>query len=100
VVNDAYPVAPYGPWIANDSLSKWIGPNADQDVNSAIGGDYTYRTTFDLTGFNPAGARITGLWSADDTGLEILLNGVSMGVFGNPTYTGFAPFSLNSGFVT
>jgi hypothetical protein len=40
-----------GPWVANTDRSKWIAPL----VNSveAAGGDYAYRTTFDLRAMTP-----------------------------------------------
>ena len=41
------------------------------------GGEYVYRTTFDLTGFDPTTAMISGIWSADDRGIDILINGTS-----------------------
>ena len=43
------------------------------------GGDYVYRTTFDLTGFDPNSAVLTGQWAVDDTGV-LKLNGDSTGV--------------------
>ena len=50
-----YPVAPY--YLGDDALSAWIGPHNDHQRNSPPG-DYTFRTTFDLTGFNPSTARL------------------------------------------
>jgi hypothetical protein len=42
-------------------------------------GAYDYRTTFNLAGFNPSTASITGQWSTDNEGVEILINGVATG---------------------
>ncbi len=39
-------------------------------------GSHTYRTTFDLTGFDPATAVIAGCWTADNEGFNILINSV------------------------
>ena len=89
-----YPVV--GAWIGDDSISAWIGPNNDPSVS---GPDilYTYRTTFDLSGFDPAMASLTGQWSADNWGSDILLNGLSTG----NTAVGFnlwSSFTILSGF--
>jgi len=69
-VEDAIP----GAWVPNSSTSQWIGP--DFDTAASAGGDYSYETTFDLTGFYPATAEISGVWATDNAGLDILLNGV------------------------
>src|SRR3990172_8691257 len=62
VVNDGWPLWPDGPWLPNSSDSKWISHRPD--VDSIIGGGtYIYRTTFDLTGFDPYTAIISGLWA-------------------------------------
>jgi hypothetical protein len=92
---------PIPPYIPDDSLSAWIGPNNDPSVDGP-GGLYDYKTTFDLTGFDPATASISGGWSSDNDGVAILLNGVNTG---NPPTSfiqfaiGFAPFSISTGFV-
>jgi hypothetical protein len=92
-----YPIPPY---IGDDSSSAWIGPNNDSEVNGPVG-SYDYRTTFSLAGLNPATALITGGWSSDNNGLQILINGVDTG---NPGTSfsqfsiGFASFSISSGF--
>ena len=39
----------------------------------------TFRTTFDLTGFDHTTAMINGLWGTDNEGLDILINGISTG---------------------
>ena len=84
-----------GPWVANSPSARWISPRFDS--SGAAGGNYTYRTTFDLTGLDPAFARITGEWATDDTGLDILLNGASLGI-GNPNGFGtFTPFTIPQG---
>ncbi len=88
---------PIGPWLGDDSLSAWIGPASDGSLNGPAG-NYDYQTTFDLTGFDPATASITGQWSMDDAGVDILINGVSI----SPTssdFTSWTSFSVNSNFV-
>ena len=95
-----FPVFPFGPYIADNSTSAWIGPSSDSDLNGPEG-DYVYRATFDLTGFDPATAVITGGWSSDDGGLDILINGSSLGFATADTQfsIGFSFFSVTSGFV-
>lgn len=91
---------PIGPYIGDNSTSAWIGPNNDDDVNGP-GGAYVYRTTFDLTGLDPTTAVIAGGWSTDNNGLDILINGSSLGftTSGSQFSIGFSPFSVASGFV-
>ncbi len=92
-----YPVGTH--WFAGDTRSTWIGPNNNYFL---IGprGYYTYRTTFDLTGFNLATTKITGGWSTDNGGTDILINGIRLGYTTLPLqYGGFSPFTITSGFV-
>ena len=46
---DDFPIPPY---LGDNTTSAWIGPNNAHDLTSPAG-PYDYRTTFDLTGFNP-----------------------------------------------
>src|SRR5438045_7730593 len=66
-----------GPWMPNNSLSKWVGPLPD--TGGAAGGTYIYRLTFDLTGLDYNTARIAGKWTSDNQGVDILINGQSTG---------------------
>jgi len=98
---DAFTLAPgfpVGPWIAEGPASRWIAPRPQQGIGNQEG-DYIYRTTFDLTGFDPAKAVITGKWAVDNSGVDILINGVSLGIFNNTGFGGFADFTIDSGFV-
>jgi len=91
----AFPIVS-GPWLANSPTSKWIAPQFN--TSGAPGGVYDYELLFDLTGFDPATAYVTGSWATDNPGLDILLNGASTG----QTSGGFGaltPFTLASGFV-
>jgi kynureninase len=92
---NGYP-APY--WSANDSLSAWIGPKTNTSLDGPAG-NYTYETTFDLTGFQASTASITGGWSADNTGVDILLNGVSAGKTAI-NYATFSAFTLTNSFIS
>ena len=88
---------PVGPWIGDDSLSAWIGPNNDSIADGDVG-QYDYRTTFDMTGLDPTTASLTGQWSADNEGLDILINGVSTSNTASGLDT-WSPFTIGSGFV-
>ncbi|MBX9579709.1 MAG: hypothetical protein K2X87_05315, partial [Gemmataceae bacterium] len=93
-----FPIPPY--FVGDETTSTWIGPNNDFILDGPEG-TYVYRTTFDLTGLDPSTAVITGGWSTDNNGVDILINGVSTG------YTtafeqfaiGFADFTISDGFV-
>lgn len=89
-----YPIPPY---MGDNTMSRWIGPNNNPQIGGPAG-DYTYRTTFDLTGYNPLTALISGNWAVDDAGVKIVFNGnvIPSGV---PNYTTFASFFINSGFL-
>jgi VPDSG-CTERM motif len=86
---------PIPPWVGDDSVSAWIGPNNDAQVDGPVG-SYDYRITFDLSGLNPSTAFISGLWATDNEGLDILLNGQSTG---NKSvgFTAFTSFSIPPG---
>ncbi|MGL6094938.1 MAG: SpaA isopeptide-forming pilin-related protein, partial [Fimbriiglobus sp.] len=69
-----------GPWLANDDNSRWIVPApADADGRMAVG-TYTFTTTFDLTGYDLSTAAISGKWSADNWGQNVILNDVPLGI--------------------
>lgn len=86
-----------GPWVANNASSKWIGPRLE--TSAAAGGDYTYRTTVDVTGFDPSDVVVTGLWSSDNEGIEIYINGQPTGQNNTTQFVGLTPFTISSGFV-
>jgi hypothetical protein len=93
----------------DDALSTWIGPDS---LNFPFGhfggpndlidfpGTYDYRTTFDLTGLDPASAVILGKWNVDNVGLDIRINGIGLGAtVPDLQFTiGFVPFTISSGF--
>ncbi|MCX6904719.1 MAG: hypothetical protein NTW03_14805, partial [Verrucomicrobia bacterium] len=86
--------------MANSGTSLWIGPRAD--TGGAAGGDYTYRYTLDLTGRDPSQVYIQGLWTSDNIGLDILVNGSgtangNAGAFAN--WYSFVVASTNATFV-
>jgi len=93
--NNATPVTFLHPAYApDDANSRWISLSATGTPGSNT---TTYRLTFDLTGYDPLTAIITGMWGADNAG-AMFLNGVATG----NTVPGFNPltsFTVNSGFV-
>jgi len=83
-------------WLGDNLLSAWIGPNNGPDVP---GPDifYTYRTTFNLSGFDPTTASLTGQWAADNEGSNILLNGLPTGNTAGG-FNSWSSFTISSGF--
>ena len=90
-----------GSWLANTSASAWIW---QQSNGLPVNVDRTFRTTFDMTGLDLASAVLSGRWSSDNYGLDILINGQSTGqtATGFSSWFGFsvAPGSLVSGINT
>ena len=90
-------------WVnSNNAISKWVVPQG-HSVNgvppgSPLNGLYTYKTTFDLTGFNPSTASILGDIAADDGVSAIRLNGVAIPPVGGINYAAYTAFSITSGF--
>ena len=89
---------PIPPWLGDDSVSAWIGPNSDSSLDGAAG-QYVYQTTFDLTGFDTSTAALNGQWTVDDAGVDILINGASTSQTA-AGFNAFSNFSILSGFVT
>ena len=89
---------PIPPWLGDDSISAWIGPNTDSSLDGASG-QYDYQTTFDLTGFDATTAALNGLWVADNSGDDIRINGIST-VQPGGGFDNFTSFSVTSGFVS
>jgi hypothetical protein len=95
---------PIGPWIADDSLSAWIKPsNGTANLDTDPVGNYTFQTTFNLTGFDPSSASILGQWATDNEGISIVLNGITI-VNGAAALaanlSNWTPFTISSGFVS
>jgi hypothetical protein len=88
-----------GDYIANGPNSLWIWEQAGGQPTNVT---RTFRTTFNLTGFDPSTASITGQWAADDYLDAIKINGVSIGAITNypgiENWASFHPFTINSGF--
>jgi hypothetical protein len=89
-------VHPVEKWISTGAASKWISIRADAATHNPEG-EYIYRTTFDLTGFDLGTVILTGQFAPDDVG-SIFLNNVATRVNVCCYYQWF-PFTLSSGFV-
>ena len=89
-----------GPWLANNSSSKWIGPQLNTSASAV--GFFTYRMVIDLTDRDPSTVVISGQWSTDNAGRDIRVNDVSTGNVENPGFNVFTPFAIygtNTAFV-
>ncbi len=91
---------PAGPLYVTSPTSNWIWRNNNGLPSPAT---FTFRTTFDLTGFNPNTASLTGRFAADN-GATMQLNGVNVGPFipvgPFEAFTMFHNILLNTGFGT
>ncbi|MEJ7607917.1 MAG: PEP-CTERM sorting domain-containing protein [Bryobacteraceae bacterium] len=90
---------PFSPYLANDRTSKFISPQPSYRTGATdVGGDFTYRTNFDLAGFDFATAQLSLRFAVDNDLQDILLNGVSTGISGSG-FSAFSPvFKINAGF--
>ena len=73
---------PVPPWLPDSATSTWIGlPTPGNQLLAADSQIVDFRTTFDLTGYIPGTASISGIlgWATDDFGRDIKINGVSTG---------------------
>ncbi|MDP8982631.1 MAG: PEP-CTERM sorting domain-containing protein [Acidobacteriota bacterium] len=70
VVSGSPSTFPFPPWMANSSVSKWVGPQADQSNvnNEPLPGNYTYRLYFVVTGADFASVVLNGRFSSDNIG--------------------------------
>lgn len=91
------PLASAG-WVTNSETSKWIVPQSA--AGFVPGGNYVFRTTFDLTGFDPFSALLTGRWACESGGADVRLNGVSLGLFPPGQPGAWTPILLTGGFRT
>ncbi len=63
-------------WLANDATSRWIGATAS-GLDGVPGGNYTFRTTFDLSGMETNGVSLSLRFAVDNGLSAVYLNGVS-----------------------
>ncbi len=86
-------------WLANDSLSQWVGWSGD-GTNDQPAGNFPISTSFSLDGFDPATATITMYLSTDNGVDDVLLNGISTGISCGSFNSWCGPYTINSGFIT
>ena len=67
-----------GSWVNNTSTRRWIWETA---AGTPVNVTRTFRTTFDLTGLDASTASLSGLWAADNAGLDIFINGAATGKY-------------------
>ena len=99
---------PFPFYETGSNLSRWVlADNPLPNVGSVSPvGDYIFRTTFNLSGFDAGTATISGNWWVDNYGPQILINGVAVTIAFNDLpvnnlYPG-APirsFTINTGFI-
>jgi hypothetical protein len=88
------PANTWGQWpFPSDAM--WIAP---YDLWQVPYGTYTFTQTFDLTGLDPATAKISGQWAADQFG-TISLNGNVIASLGDGNWTQLNSFEATSHFV-
>jgi len=92
---------PIPPWLGTNSMSAWISPSLDTaGLSDGLGTyNYSYRTTFLLTGINLATVRLAGRWATDNNGVNILINGTSTGQSNTNQFASWTPFVITNGFV-
>ncbi len=90
-----------GPWVDNSSASQWIVPAlsySDGLLTHTEDSIYIYQVSFNLAGFDPTTAQITGQWATDNEGLNIIINGDGLDTT-NPGDFQFHPFTIDTGFM-
>lgn len=89
---------PMNVWIRNNEHSKWISPRSDAGLSNKPG-VYVYRISFDLSKFKTNSAVVSGLWSTDDNGMDILINGKrTFNYTPFAAFYGMYPFVISEGF--
>lgn len=95
-------------YAAENAGSRWIAFQGNiAAIPSVVGnpdvGFFDLTTSFDLTGFVPGTASITGRWGTDNQG-EIFLNNISTGItltqVNTANFRVLSAFAINSGFVS
>jgi hypothetical protein len=91
---NALVVSPETGWIPSTSTSNWVSAQANGfGANLA---NYTYTTTFTLTGVDPTTVTIGGSWACDDS-CVIKLNGTVVASYAAPGWLAVAAFTIPTG---
>ncbi len=98
VITNAWPIQ-LGTWLPNGPNSRWIAPNSNQrqDLDPTQGdaeGNYTYETTFNLSGYDLSQVQLVGGWAVDNYGVDILINGASTSSTNSLGFSALTPFSF------
>lgn len=88
---------PIPPWLGDDTLSDWIGPNTDHALDGGVG-NFDYQTTFTTSGAGTV--NITGQWSTDNPALGIQVDGVTVVSGNNNQFAVWTPFTITAAVVT
>ncbi len=91
-------------YLADDANSRWLSEAATGSFNAST---RTFRLIFDLTGFDPNTASLSGDWGGDNCGVVQLnggptsgtLPGTGSGCLDFSAFQTLTAFSFNSGFV-
>ncbi len=88
-----------GSWVPNTTTSRWVTPVIN-GLTNVPGGNYSYDLTFNLTGFIPSTATVSGMWASDNQS-SMLLNGVPFATHsgGGTAFTFFDSFGTGVGFL-
>jgi hypothetical protein len=95
VTNTGFPIGTH--WMPNTATSRWISPQANESQGTDSPGLYTYRTTIDLTGYDPASVRLRARIAVDNAVRAVRLNGKDLGLK-TRGYTGFSTVEMNGPF--
>ena len=89
-------------WAPNRSSCRWISSQPNSNIGDAPG-TYIYRTTFDLTGFDPATVQLRMEVLADNQLTDVRLNNQSQGLaipLSDNAFRTATGFQINSGFTS
>jgi hypothetical protein len=100
---NAYVSRPDVRYISPSDSAQWI--STSPNLVSVPIGWYTFRTTFNLSGYDPSNFQINGYWAMDNStrGPGMLLNGIDTGnnldeSTGGEKFLALYPFSITNGF--
>ena len=88
-------------YAANSTTSMWISSNSSGGNETTSSAEYLFSTSFDLSGYDPVSAQITGLWGVDNYA-TIFLNNNATGVslaFGYDAFRNLHDFTVAGGFI-
>jgi hypothetical protein len=90
---------PLGIWLPNTATSSWLAPTINQGASydPTSNGIYTWTLSFNLTGFIPSTASLSGQFLADNSATVSLNGGPVLAT--TTSFTNWATFTASSGFV-